>query len=245
MMEIADIKRPPEALVNGLAAIGTATLAGALFHRGVRDVHIKGPVSLTPGRAMAGPAITLQYLPKRGDLHQSGEYDDVEKQLHRHALYRARAGDVVVVDARGHMGSGIFGDMMLTYLTGLGGAGTVIDGCIRDSGKARRLDLGIWVRGATPNFDTQTDLAPAAVNVPIGCGGVLVVPGDIIVADDDGALVVPAAMADAVLKEASAHDEWEAFSRQRLSEGGDLRRYYPLSEAAEAEYHAWRAEREE
>ena len=82
----------------------------------------------------------------------------------------------------------------------------------------------------TPNFHTQTDLMPFAVNVPIACGGVLVMPGDIIVADDDGAVVVPITMAAGADPEATEHHEWEEFSRERLLEGGDLRRYYPLSD---------------
>ena len=87
--------------------------------------------------------------------------------------------------------SGVFGDMMLTYFKGKGGLGVVIDGCIRDYPNVKRLDLGLWVSGVTPNFHTQTDIMPFAVNVPIACGGVFVMPGDIIVADDDGAVVVP------------------------------------------------------
>ena len=80
---------------------------------------------------------------------------------------------------------------------------------------------------------------PFAVNVPIACGGVLVMPGDIIVADDDGAAVVPVALAGELIEQAHARHEWEDFSRERLSEGGDLRRYYPLTDAARPEYEAW------
>jgi regulator of RNase E activity RraA len=84
---------------------------------------------------------------------------------------------------------------------------------------------------------------PFAVNVPIACGGTLVMPGDIVVADDDGAVVVPAALAPEVIAKASEHHEWEEFSRERLAAGGDLRRYYPLTDAARPEYEAWLRER--
>jgi len=181
-------------------------------------------------------------MPKREDIYGEDEYAEPEKQLHRHVLYHVQAGDIVVVDARGDLTSGIFGDMMLTYFKGRGGAGIVIDGCIRDYPKARKLDLGLWLRGVTPNYHTQTNLMPFAVNGPIACGGTLVMPGDIVVADDDGVCVVPVAMAEAVLAKASEHVEWEDFSRLRLSQGGDLRRYYPLSQEAWPEYEAWRAE---
>jgi regulator of RNase E activity RraA len=146
----------------------------------------------------------------------------------------------VVVDARGDLSSGIFGEMMLTYFKGRGGAGVVIDGCIRDYPNVQKLDLPLWIRGVTPNFHTQTNLMPFAVNVPIAMNNVLVMPGDIIIADDDGAVVVPIKLAPELLKKASEHREWEEFARLKLAEGGDLRKYYPLREDARAEYEAWR-----
>jgi regulator of RNase E activity RraA len=130
--------------------------------------------------------------------------------------------------------------MMLTYFMGRGGAGVVIDGCIRDSEPAKKLGIGLWLRATTPNFHTQTSIFPFAINVPIACGGRLVMPGDIIVADDDGAVVVPINFAAQLLEKASTHHEWEEFSRLRLSQGGDLRRYYPLTEDAQSEYEAWK-----
>jgi len=238
-IETQDITRPPREWVEALAEIGAATASSTLHRMGIRSAHICGPTARTPGKAIAGPALTLQFMPKREDVYGDDEYSEPERQLHRHALYHTQPGDVVVVDARGDMRSGVFGDMMLTFFKGRGGAGVVIDGCIRDYPKAKALDLGLWVRGFTPNFHTQTDLMPYAVNVPIACGGVFVMPGDIIVADDDGAVVVPVALAPELIKLASEHHEWEGFSRMRLLEGGDLRRYYPLHEDARPEFEAW------
>jgi len=238
--ESRDIVRPAQELVDGLAAIGSATASSELNRLGIRSAHISGPVSCTPGISVAGPALTLQFMTKREDLYQVDEYAEPEKQLHRHVLYHTRPGDVVVVDARGNMTSGVFGEMMLTYFKGRGGLGVVVDGCIRDMRRARSLGLGLWIRGATPNFHSQTDIVPVAVNVPVACGGTIVEPGDIIVADDDGAVVVPIKLAPALLAVASEHAEWESFSRLRLSQGGDLRTYYPLSEAAWPEYERWR-----
>jgi regulator of RNase E activity RraA len=183
-------------------------------------------------------------MPKREDLYGVDEYANPERQLHRHVLYHTRPGDIVVVDARGDLGSGVFGEMMLTYFKGRSGLGVVIDGCIRDYPKVKELGLGLWLRGVTPNFHTQTNLFPFAVNVPIACGDTLVMPGDIIIADDDGAVVVPIKLAPQLLEKASEHAEWEDFSRLRLSEGGDLRKYYPLSDEARAEYEAWRKAQE-
>lgn len=236
------ITRPPKEIIQKLQAMGTASAVGSLFRLGIRNAHIIGPTCWTPDRCIAGPALTLQFLPKREDLYDENEYADPERQLHRHVLYHTEPGDIVVVDARGDMSAGIFGEMMLTYFRGRGGAGVVIDGCIRDYPKAKDLDLGLWIRGTTPNFHTQTVLFPFAVNVPIACNNVLVMPGDIIVADDDGVVCVPAALAEKVVAEASEHAEWEDFSRYMLAKGGDLRKYYPLRDDARPEYEAWKKE---
>jgi regulator of RNase E activity RraA len=240
MIETPDIVRPPQSLIEGLRQIGAATAAGELARLGIRDPHIRGPVAWNHGKRAVGPALTLQMMPKREDLYGQSEYDNVELQLHRHVLYHTQPGDIVVVDARGDMSSGIFGEMMLTYFKGRGGAGVVIDGCIRDYPNVQKLDLPLWIRGVTPNFHTQTNLMPFAVNVPIAMNNVLVMPGDVIIADDDGVVVVPVKLAPELLKRAMEHREWEEFSRIKLAEGGDLRKYYPLREDAREEYEAWR-----
>ncbi|MCH7593766.1 MAG: ribonuclease activity regulator RraA [Chloroflexi bacterium] len=240
MVQTKDIERPDKALVEGLSMIGSATATGELARLGVRDAQILGPRSYTTGKSICGPAITLQYMPMREDLYPLEEYKDPEKQLHRHALYHTQPGDVVVVDARGDMSSGVFGSMMLTYFKGRGGAGIVIDGVIRDVEEAAKLGLGMWLRGVSPNHHTQAGIMPFAVNEPIACGGTLVMPGDIIIADDDGAVNVPLALAQELLEKASGHVEWEEFTRIRLLEGGDLRKYYPLRDDARAEYEEWK-----
>jgi regulator of RNase E activity RraA len=235
-----DIQRPPASLIQSLSTIGSATASGELKRLGIRNPFLQGPVCVTPGASIVGPALTLQFMPLREDLYPESEYVEPERQLHRHVLYHAQPGDVVVVDARADMSSGVFGAMMMTYFKGRGGLGVVIDGCIRDSAEIKQLGLGLWLRGVTPNFHTQTGIYPSAVNVPIACGGVTVLPGDLIVADDDGAVVVPIQLAPELARKASEHVEWEEFSRLRLSEGGDLRKYYPLTEAAREEYEVWR-----
>ena len=239
-VQTQDITRPEPALIEALKGIGSATASGELKRLGIRSAFIQGPVCMTPGVSIAGPAITLQFMPKREDLYAESEYVAPERQLHRHALYHAQSGDIVVVDARGDMTSGVFGEMMMTYFRGRGGLGVVIDGCIRDSAHIKELGLGLWLRGVTPNFHTQTNIFPFAVNVPIACGGVTVLPGDIIIADDDGAVVVPISLAPQLAAKAGEHVEWEEFSRLKLSEGGDLRKYYPLSDEARAEYEVWK-----
>ncbi len=237
---MTDFKRPSKDLIEALAEIGSATASGEMKRLGIRNPHMIGPVARTPGKVIAGPAMTLLFMPRREDLYPDGEYVAPEQQIHRHALIDAQPGDVVVVDARASMSSGVFGEMMLTYFKGKGGAGIVVDGCIRDFPEAQKLDLPMWLRGTTPNFHTQTDIWPMAYSVPIACGGVLVMPGDIIVADDDGAVVVPQGLAEELAGKAGEHAEWEVFSRMKLSQGGDLRKYYPLRDDARAEYEEWK-----
>ena len=243
MVDTSDIQRPAIELIKGLSGIGSATAAGELARLGIRDPFIQGPVARTPGKSIVGPALTLQFMPKREDQYAVDEYADPEKQLHRHALYHTQPGDIIVVDARANMNSGVFGDMMMTFFMGQGGIGAIVDGCIRDYPKiVKDLDIGLWLRGTTPNFHTQTNIVPFAVNVPIACGDTLVMPGDIIVADDDGATVVPVGLAPELVEKAQTHAEWEEFSRIKLSQGGHLRKYYPLSEEGRAEYDAWKEE---
>jgi regulator of RNase E activity RraA len=234
------VVRPPKDLIEALRDLGTATVAGTLGHMGFRNPHMVGPVAQTHGKSIVGPAVTLQFLPQRPDVFDEGEYTDPETQLHRHVLYTVEPGDVVVVDARGDMSSGVFGDMMSTYFKGRGGAGIVIDGCMRDRPNVEKLDLPLWLRGWTPNYHVQTSIYPNAVNVPIACGGVTVLPGDIIMADDDGAIVLPVKYAAEVLEKSRSHHEWEEYSRIKLMQGAPLQRYYPLHPDAEGEYQEWR-----
>lgn len=235
-----DIVRPSKDLIRQLEGIGAATVAGTLGHMGYRNPHMVGPVTQNKGKSIVGPALTLQFLPQRPDLFSEGEYADPETQLHRHVLYHVQEGDVVVVDARGDMSSGVFGDMMSTYFKGRGGAGIIIDGCMRDWPNVQKLDLALWLKGWTPNYHVQTSIFPFAVNVPIACGGVTVIPGDIVIADDDGVVILPVAMAEKVIEDARKHAEWEEFSREKLMQGAPLQRYYPLHPDAEGEYQAWR-----
>jgi regulator of RNase E activity RraA len=237
-----DIGRPAPELIAALRDVGSATASAELSRLGIRDSHIRGPLPWSTDLCIAGPALTLQFMPRREDVFPADEYEDRDKQVHRHVLQFTQPGDVVVVDAMGDMASGVFGEMMMTYFKGKGGVGAVIDGVLRDSSSIRKLGLGIWALGSSPNFHMQTGIAPFAVNVPIRCANVLVMPGDIIVADDDGATLVPIAFAEKVAAIGSKHVEWEEFSRLKLSQGGELKRYYPLSKEAEEEYAAWKAE---
>ncbi len=230
---------------------GRRTWPGRLRHRRQRALQDGHPEPVHRRRRAAfarkggrGAGAHPPVHAKREVLYGDDEYADREKQLHRHALYHVEAGDIVVVDARGDMQSGIFGEMMLTYFAGKGGAGMVVDGVIRDAAKAFALDIGYWMRGTSPNFHTQTTLMPHAVNVPIACGGTYVRPGDIIIADDDGAVCVRSLCAAA----ARSRQPSRRMGRLLTHDAVERRRsaaLLPLAPEAEAEYQAWKAQRHE
>ncbi len=243
MTDVPDFERPPKNITDTLAEIGSATVSGVLAKKGIRNPHFAGLTPYTADKKICGPAVTLQFMPKREDVHWGDEYSaSPDRELHRTSMIVAHPGDIIVVDARGDMNSGVFGEMMLTYFKGKGGLGVVIDGCIRDYPEVKPLDMGLWLRGVTPNYHTQTNIFPHAVNVPIACAGVFVRPGDLIVADDDGAVVVPIEMAAEIAEQAGTKSEWEVFTRMKLLQGGDLRKYYPLNDEAQLEYEAWQKE---
>ena len=241
MGDFPQFNRIEAATLDALRAIGAATIAGALSKSvGIRNSHLVGLKPFNPGAVACGQAVTLQFMPKREDVHWGDEYAAApERELHRRAIMACQPGDIIVVDARGSMSSGVFGEMMLTSFKAQGGNGVVIDGCIRDYPEVKQLDLGLWLRGVTPNFHTQTDIFPHAVNVPIACAGCFIAPGDIIVADDDGAVVLPYALAKSIAEIAGEKTEWEVFSRMKLEAGGRLDKYYPLNDEAQKEYEAW------
>jgi regulator of RNase E activity RraA len=151
-------------------------------------------------------------------------------------------GDVLVVQAFGSLRSGVIGEMLASHLLNRGGLGVVADGGVRDTGRIAELGLPVWSLGPTPHYASQGALFPWAYHVPVAVGGALVLPGDLVVADDDGAVVVPVGRARAVLEASASHEAWEVFSRLRLSQGGALRRYYPLDEQGWVEYEQWEAE---
>jgi regulator of RNase E activity RraA len=118
----------------------------------------------------------------------------------------------------------------------------IVDGCLRDTGPAKQLGLPLFSRGATPCNAGFFEMYPWEYNTPIGCGNVLVLPGDIVVADDDGVVVVPPRFASELVELARAKEDREVFERMRIRETGDVSKYHPMNAEARAEYEAWLAE---
>ncbi|MET7994553.1 ribonuclease activity regulator RraA [Amycolatopsis sp. NPDC005232] len=232
------------ALVRGLEAVSSATACAKLHQQGIRRTFVEGPRPLTTGHKVAGRAVTLQFMPQREDVASGVAQEYVERSTALWAvLEEIQPGDVLVVQAYGSAFTGCFGDMLVRYFKRKGGAGIVVDGRIRDSPRVEQLGVPIWCTGTTPHYASQAELFPWAYHVPVACGGVLVLPGDLVVADDDGAVVVPKLKAPHVMEAARDHEEWERFSRSRLEEGARLSDYYPLTPDSRAEFEAWRDRR--
>ena len=200
---------------------------------------MRGITSWTPGKTVAGPALTLQFMPKREDIYRVDEYADPEKQLHRHVLYHTQPGDIVVVDARGDLGSGVFGEMMLTYFKGRGGMAWSLTAASATTRRRRSsvLACGCAEYPQLPHADRHLPLRrQRADRVRRYAGDAGRYHRRRRRRRGGGAGRARAGVAG----KASEHAEWEDFSRMRLAEGGDLRKYYPLSDEARAEYEAWR-----
>ncbi len=236
-----DFPRPDRGLIERLRDVSSATASATLHRMGIRQTYIQGPVARTPGAKIVGPAVTLQFMPQREDIASGAGQEQSEKRSALWAVFdEITPGDVLVIQAWGDPYTGCMGDMLTTYFKGRGGAGVVVDGCVRDWPKIQHLGVPMWTRSVTPNYASQSTLFPWAYNVPIACSRVLVLPGDIIIADDDGAVMVPAKMAAMVADATVAHEEWEVFSRIKLLEGGSIHKYYPLNDEGWAEYEEWR-----
>jgi len=234
-------KRPDSALIEKLYGVGTATASATLHKFGIRQTYIDGPLPRKPGSKIVGPAVTLQFMPQREDIASGLGQELTEKRSALWSVFETvEKGDVLVIQAWNDPYTGCVGEMLTTYFKGRGGIGMVVDGCVRDWPNIQQIGLPMWTRGVTPNYASQSKLFPWAYNVPVALNFVLVLPGDIIIADDDGAVMVPAKMAPIVAEQTLEHEEWEVFSRMKLSEGGALSKYYPLNEEGWAEYEAWR-----
>jgi regulator of RNase E activity RraA len=235
------VQRPDPDLLDQLAGVSSAT-ASAMMHRlGIRQTFIQGPLPRKPGTKVVGPAITLSFMPQREDVFSGKAQEGAEKRSALWSVFdTVEPGDVLCVQAFGNMYTGCLGEMLATYFKGRGGRGIVVDGCVRDWPNIQKIDIGLWTVGFTPNYASQAQLAPWAYNVPVTLSNVLVLPGDAIIADDDGAVVVPQQMIPLVLEHTLAHEEWEVFSRIKLAEGGALSKYYPLNDEGWAEYEAWK-----
>lgn len=227
----------PEA-IDRLEQVSTATLTSQLNKRGLRNTFMAGIYPLRPDLRLVGYAFTLRYIPAREDL--ADELYDNTKNVQRLAVEAIGPDDVLVIDARNEADQGAtLGHILGTRIKVRGAAGLVTDGALRDTPGFRALDFPAYIRAphATTSFIAHH---PVEMQVPIGCGGVAVLPGDLIVGDAEGVVVIPAQMAEEVAHAAYEQELREKFFQQKVAGGASILGVYPPNEETLAEFEVWR-----
>lgn len=229
------------AIRDKLMRVSIATLTTALFKRGLRNTFLQNvhPVAHNE-RNMVGPAYTLRYIPAREDLNPLSVFENPEHPQ-RTAVENCPAGHVLIMDSRGDARAASAGDILVTRLMVRGCAGVVTDGGFRDSPSIGALNIPAYHQ--RPSAPTNLILHQAIeANVPIGCGGVAVFPGDIIVGDPEGVVVIPAAMAGEIAAEAVAMTAFETFVGVRVRAGQSIIGLYPATDPATVEaFEDWKS----
>ena len=229
---------PAAETIAFLQATSTATLTTQLFKRGLRNVFIQGVRPLgTYGANMVGPATTLRYIPAREDLDQVGVFED-PTHPQRRAIEITPAGHVLVMDCRRDARAASGGQILITRLQRRGVAGVVTDAGIRDAGPIGAMDFPVFCAGPSAPLNLALHHA-VDIDVPIGCGGVAVYPGDLIVGDGDGVVVVPRHLAAEVARDAAEQERLESFIVERVAAGARLSGTYPANAETRAAYAEW------
>jgi regulator of RNase E activity RraA len=224
-----------------LTTVSTATIHTILLKQGIRRTWMRGPQSLTGStERFVGPAFTLRFIPAREDVATPASWGNPIST--RAAIEEMPEGVIVVADAMGVQDAGIFGDILAVRMAKRGVVGLVTDGMMRDKVGVLASGLPTWCAGIA---------APSSVNgltfvgwqEPIGCGGVAVFPGDIIVADGDGAICIPADQVERVAQEGPEQELYEAWVVSEVEKGAKLPGLYPPNAENKAKYAAWRAKK--
>jgi regulator of RNase E activity RraA len=223
-----------------LKTVSTATLTTALYKRGFRNQMIQGVHPLNPNALpMVGEAFTLRYIPAREDLNPITVFQD-RSHPQRKAVEECPAGAVFVIDSRKDARAASAGSILVSRLMKRGAAGVVTDGGFRDAYEIAKLAMPAF--HARPSAPTNLTLHQALdINVPIGCGDAPVWPGDVIVGDHDGVLVVPAHLADELADEAVEMTAFEDFVAEEVMKGRSILGLYPATEEkTRTDFAAWR-----
>jgi regulator of RNase E activity RraA len=212
-----------------------------LLKKGLRNVWLRGTKPLRPGqKRVVGSAFTLRFVPAREDLATPESWSSPIST--RGAIEAMPPGCVAVVDAMGITDAGIFGDILCQRMKVRGVAGLVTDGVVRDVEGVLNTDLPVWCRGvAAP--PSVAGLTFVSWQEPIGCGGVAVFPYDVIVVDEDGAVVIPSALLSDVVKAAAEQEKLEAWILGEVRAGASLPGLYPTNAENKARYEAFRRDK--
>jgi 5-oxopent-3-ene-1,2,5-tricarboxylate decarboxylase/2-hydroxyhepta-2,4-diene-1,7-dioate isomerase len=236
-----DLGVPPTAVADDvlerLGGVSIPTISMVLKRLGYGNAFLSGLVPRTPMQRFVGRAFTGRTLPARKDVSaaQAGA-----ASLHRQAFESIRAGEVLVIDARGDVGARVTGDILATRLQHRRAAALVTDGAIGDLAAIQSVGLPVYSRGLTPVVFGEVHVM-ADLNVPVSCAGVLIMPGDILVGDPEGVIAIPQGVAAQVADEGAEIERRDAFSRGKVEAGSPLAEAYPLSGALLAEYEAQKA----
>jgi regulator of RNase E activity RraA/2-keto-4-pentenoate hydratase/2-oxohepta-3-ene-1,7-dioic acid hydratase in catechol pathway len=230
---------PRQEILENLREVATATLAAVARKRGLNTLTLDGLRSTRPEQKMAGYARTVRYLPLREDLsaaHSAG------MNAQKRAIEEIRPGEVLVIEARGEPAAGTIGDILALRAQVRGAAGIVTDGAIRDSTALAALNIPIYHAAVHPAVLGRRHV-PWETGVTVACAGVTIQPGDILVGDADGVVVLPPEIAAEILAEAREQERQEEFVAERVAAGESIDGLFPLPEARRADYQAWLARR--
>jgi regulator of RNase E activity RraA len=235
MMSTPNMALDP-AVVATLQKITTATLTTVLLKKGLRNVWIRGTVPIHPGQPrLVGRAFTLRFVPAREDLSTPESWASPIST--RAAIEDMPPGCIAVADAMNVTDAGIFGDILCARMAKRGISALITDGVVRDIAGVLGTGLPVWCRGAAAPASV-TSLTFVAWQQPIACGGVAVFPGDVIVVDQDGAVLIPANLLDEVIPLAVEQERLEAWIMSEVERGVPLPGLYPPNAEAKARYDA-------
>lgn len=225
-------------IVSTLKGVSTATLTTVLLKKGLRNVWLRGTKPLKQGQGrVVGPAFTLRFVPAREDLATPESWASPIST--RAAIEAMPEGCIAVAGAMGVEDAGIFGDILCARMVKRGVAALVTDGVIRDAEGVLGTGMDVWCNGvAAP--PSVAGLTFVGWQEPIDCGGVAVFPDDIVVVDEDGAVLIPAKLLDAVLAEAPEQEQMEAWIMTEVDRGVPLPGLYPMNVETKARYQAWK-----
>ena len=222
-----------------LAACSSATLSTQLFKRGLRNQVLRGVSRLTPqSPTMVGEAFTLRNIPAREDIDHIGVYDNPDHPQ-RKAIEIAPAGSVLVIDCREDARSASAGGILVRRLEVRGVAGLVTDGGLRDTPEVAQRSFPVYCKAPAAPISLIGHHAVES-NVPIACGGVAVYPGDVIVGDGEGVIVVPSGIADEVAADTVEQEKLEEFVQLEIASGRPLPGTYPPNAETKVRYETWR-----
>lgn len=226
------------AVAEALMGVSTATLTTVLLKKGLRRVWMRGTRPIRPGqKRIVGRAFTLRFVPAREDLATPESWSSPTST--RAAIEAMPAGAVAVVDAMGITDAGIFGDILCARMAKRGVAALVTDGVVRDIEGVLGTGLPVWCQGvaAPPSVASLTFVGWGE---PIGCGGVAVFPGDVVVVDQDGAVLIPDALLGAVVEASVEQERLEGWIMREVAKGVALPGLYPPNGETKARYEAER-----